>query len=298
MSQDAAVLDPPTIFVFGRLFYHTFKIFSKEKDLMKFCLTMLALFALTSSAQATGINYGFDGVVNDHFTPLFPNAVGSMTQNDVAEQAEYSAPDGNLSGENGTGFQHLNFRPRYDQSWSVAIDVTVPASYDTSFLTNNPDNLDPNGDTWLEAGLAAYTDFNASKVFSGALAIALDGNGSRNRHFSAFEDLSSTDLRLPTTETTSRIRLDFDANSKEISAYAGNSLLLSIDLSDGASDWELADSDRFSIAFFGAAGYQEVTAADPLVFDNFSATIVPEPSTAILSWFALTALALRRRRNL
>ncbi len=246
--------------------------------------------AASIPTQAACVSYGFDGTLTDHFTPLFPNAVGSITQIDVAEQAEYSAPNGHLSEENGTGFQHLNFRPRYDQSWSVAIDVTVPASYDDSFLLNNSANQNPGGDTWLEAGLFAYTDFNASKVFSGALAIALDGNGSRNRHFSAFEDLSSTDPRVPTTETTSRIRLDFDANSKEISAFAGNSLLLSINLSDGASDWELAESDRFSIAFFGSTGYQEVTAANPLVFDNFSATLIPEPSALLLGLLGLACI--------
>ncbi len=265
---------------------------------MRFFLTMFALSVLTSSVYATGINYGFDGTLSDHFETLFPNAVGTMTQNDVAERAEYSAPDGHLSAENGTGLQHLSFRPRYDQSWSVAIEVTVPASYDTSFLLNNPDNQDPGGDTWLEAGLLAFTDFNASKVFSGALAIGLDGNGSRNRHFSAFEDLSSTDPRLAADETTSsRIRLEFDATSKEISAYAGNSLLLAIDLSDGDSDWELADSDRFSIAFFGSTGYQEVTAADPLVFDNFSATIVPEPSGMLLGLLGIVGIGLLRGRT-
>ena len=250
------------------------------------CLNSLLL----STASAGTDDYDFSGTLTDHFVPLFPNPNSTITQNDVADQLEYSAPGGDLSEENGTGVEHINFQPRYDQSWRAGVDVTLPASYDSSFLATNPANPNNDNDTWIELGILAFTSFDDMEVFSSALELILDGAGVIRRNVSSHHDINGASNRVPTTAVSTRLTLEFNSNSKVLDAYAGNTLLHSANISDAGSDWQMSDDDTFRIAIFGSTGYQEVTADNPLIHDNFTAQIVPEPSALALALLAIACL--------
>ncbi|TWT43430.1 hypothetical protein [Botrimarina hoheduenensis] len=255
-----------------------------------------ALFALglngllLSSALAGPFDYGFDGTLSDHFVPLFPNPNSTITQNDVTEQVEYTASDGDLSEENGTGLEHINFRPRYDQSWRVAVDVTLPAGYDTSFLANNPANQDNGRDTWIELGIFAFTSFDDRRVFSSSLEVILDGGSVVQRNVASHHDLDDSSRRVPTTDTSVRLTLGYDHLNEVLSAFAGDTQIHTANLGAASSDWQMTDSDTFSIGIFGSTGFQAVSADNPLIHDNFTAAIIPEPATQILALLAVTCL--------
>lgn len=257
-------------------------------------LTILFSIQLTHAAVASSFDYSFNGVLADHFTLALPNPNSALIQNDVAARLEYSVPGGHLFSENGTGLAHLHFSPSYEQAWRAEVDATLPASYDTSFLTTNPANQNPDGDSWLEVGMLAFSEAAEDELFVVSLALEPAGPNNVERIFLATDESVGTDHERTTSEVDARLAIEFDPARETLSAFAGGIELFTSVLGPLGSNWEMAGDDKFSIVLFGSTGYQEVRSSDPLILDNFSAAIIPEPSTNLLAFIAATGFAFRR----
>ena len=246
-------------------------------------IMVIVLFLLTASSQATAANYGFDGTLTDHFSPVPDNVIPDI---DPLPQAGgvLNYHNGGVTSEPEHAIALLSkFSPTYNQSWTASIDVTVPSSYDDSYF-------DGPGDDYLGAGIGIFFDFSGEfPGLSFSSSMEVDATG----HLL----LSDTNLggvnrvQDETTATNATFTLSFDSATKTLSSITEEGLTqLSIDIDAPGTDWGMTDTDQFSIFLFGNSGNEAVFANDPITLDNFTATIIPEPSALLLGLFGLVCI--------
>lgn len=254
---------------------------------------------MTAAPAAAGsFDYDFDGVLVDHFVSLPAQfEIDPLPQDPVGERLTYDSTGATALEEKALGLQAV-FAPRYTQSWSASIEVVVPALYDSP-QTDNPMLFDAIG-----AGLGAFHNFGqpggATQISMDAVLEVADSQRNLLSSVSAQDVLDdevflTPQAVLPTTATSVTLGLAFNSQTKVLSAFADGVAINSVDTDAPGTDWGMTDADTFDIALFGFSENEEVFAGDPLTFDNFRASVVPEPAgVAVLS--SMLAAACRRRR--
>ncbi len=252
-------------------------------------VTLQFVFVATSSVQA--VSYDFNGTLSSHFSdvpgfdPLVQSGGALNYHNDGI-----SLPDDEQV------LASTSFSPFYNQSWSASIDLTVPASYDTSF-TDDLGVFDG-----LGVGIVALFGFGSGGdefFFDSSLEV----NEATGRVFFTSNDKNDTTIAesdVPTTAATATLTLSFDSATKVLSAIAEGSTLLSVDIDAPGSDWGMSDTDQFTLGLNAFSENEAVPSFTPLTLDNFVGTIIPEPSGLLLGLLGVAgmgSLSARSRRD-
>lgn len=170
----------------------------------------------------------------------------------------------------------------YTQSWETAVDVHV-------------DDLALPEGTGLSMFLAVVDggDQELGDHMSVSLELENDQGTVRRGYYLSYAT-NNVDLdNMPSSMTTNlegRVRISFEASTKELSAYYNDNLLQSIDVSDPSSNWEMDDQSSFMVALGGDIRGSSYTLAGGYVYaDNFSMgpVIPPEEFTYVTNGASL-----------
>ena len=270
-----------------------------------FGVCSLLLLAAPAQTFAATVTYGFDGDLSDHFAPVVEFGIDSLEQTG-GTLVYHNDGHGILSDGNGPddtkGLFSTSFVPRYDQSWSASIDVTMPASY--SATTAGPFDPEYDNQDYMGVGIGVFAP---DRDFSIDGTMELNPTGRTYLSFYGDPGLSPPPEELTTTDITGTLTLAFDHTTKVMTWSGGGTELLSIDIdagTDGRTVWPMSGSDPFTIAIFGTSEFEAISASEPLLLDNFvgitfesnSNPATPEPSSLLLVLGVLT-LGLRRSRR-
>lgn len=245
------------------------------------------MLLVAGSAHATKFSYDFDGDFSDSFMRI--NAEDdrySFVQEDG--ELAYFVNDESTSGvtdpENNLALIHNHFRPRYDQSWQASVEVTMPLVYFEQDLISQ----------YLDAGIvAAHVPFGlgsdvGTRFFTNGLRTdSPSSGGALLRVLQGGVDDGSPDNeeshQFSTLQETIRVGLRFDSETRVLSALSDDIVFFSVKTDEsGPLDWNMADTDTFLVGLFAGSELEPVTPDEAVTFDNFRASIIPEPSAAVL----------------
>ncbi|GEP43384.1 hypothetical protein BGE01nite_26750 [Brevifollis gellanilyticus] len=220
----------------------------------------------TAPARTTA-SYDFSGtLLGDEFDMVSNTGGGTLRQSGGALEFFSAAP-----GATKAILKHRTFKPRYDQSWSIEANATIPASL-TVPTSGSPyvDNgvlvtfTTPAGDTYLFASaLSMEPGRNYIALYS-----VTDSEGN--------EYEMSQDAQINTTDVSGVVRVRFDATTKHLTAECGTKTLLTLDLS--TAGWGMTAADTFNVGLgVGTLGVA-IPSSSPVTLDDFKATLI-SPAT-------------------
>lgn len=260
-------------------------------------LTTLLLLG-ANTVQATTFSYGFDGDFAAAFTRVNAEDDRYFFDQEDGELAffrrdplptEPTDPEVNLA------YLSNVFSPRYDQSWEVSIDVTLPLIYAEQDLVSE----------FLQAGLIAAhfpsgLDGGGSRVIDATLRMDLFSSVERALFGSVVNELDVRvdEVFIASATETVNLAIRFDAVNEALSAFADGVEYYSVDTDAGGPvDWGMQADDTFSIAIIADSSLEPVTGDDAIVFDNFVARViaVPEPANAAIALAGVIAYFSSRR---
>lgn len=256
---------------------------------------LLTLMAAAEPALAGPFDYDFDGDLSSHFVSLPFPGLSPLVQDPVGEQLDYDNGGATDLENDNAGLLAL-FAPTYTQSWTVSVDVTIPASYDGA-LVDDPGVFDVIG-----SGLAALHNLgqpNDADQFAIDATLEVTPGGRQflataDRQDAQGEEFRFDEADLVTALETTTVRLTFDSETKILTSLADNDKLIEIDIDAPGTDWGMVDSDTFDIALFVFSEFEAVSEDAPVTLDNFRAAIIPEPAGLALA-FTLLGMAVRSR---
>lgn len=279
----------------------TWGIFMTRPSTLHSICAALLLSVGVGQAEAVSYTYDFSGNLSDQFTVLYATS-GFSSSSQTNGQLVYNTVGAGDFNDDNELYRHI-FAPTFDQSWRAEITATVPKSLDTSLTPNPPASTE----VYLEALLGARFIATDGTAYSMTNMLGL-WDQATDRHYAAQYAKTPAggewiNLRPGnggyerTTDVTGMLGLSFDANTKVLSAYNANRVLMSVVINtDADAQWGMQAGDHFQlIAGFDSQGWI-VPANTPLALDNFSAGTVsapvPEPESyamflagiAVLGW--------------
>lgn len=255
-------------------------------------LAMAMLMAATQPALAATWSYDFSGNLGDHFDQMWDEPAPSTTIQADGKLTFHT--QGTPLAATGELFVFKHFMPSYQQSWTVQMDVMVPASLDNQTPPGS-------GEFYVAGDLAVFSLDQSGNFFSG-MSVDLESNPPNGHQYWAGTLTDDTAGNLNTSDVAGTVWLSFDAATKVMSAYGGAHVqLLSVDTDAPGSDWGMSDGDVFYIAIgFDSVG-MSVANGEALTIDNFSATLLPVPEpeayALMLAGLGLVGLAARRHKS-
>lgn len=252
-----------------------------------FCVAFLAMLAAPRFTLATTFSYGFDGTLSDHFAPFFGDTEFVFSQQN--DQLEFHNNGADGISDSGAGLVHTDFRPRYDQSWSASLQVTVPLSYD-DFPGNPPPGQGEEADEFVSAGIAAAfipsgnIDDPTSRFLVPLLEVRRFPPEIDPQRVLVIDGSSGVVELRETPVGTARLEISFDSETKELTVAQDGLPLQSVAINDSfGNDWNMSESDTFQFVIIGDAKNEPVSSQNPLLYDEFRAAIgIPEPASLLL----------------
>lgn len=247
-----------------------------KKRLILHTLTPFLLASYISTTQSEAVSYSFDGTLSDHFSN-FSTQAGVVFDESGAGTLTYHNNNTDVGLESTSTKHSLNFEPLYSQSWDASIKVSIPTNY-----------VGIGGDPFIDM---AFTAAGGSTIY--AISLAEDGG----RTVFAQSQLAENDV--PTSSEMVTLRLSFDSATKILTGSAdGLGIALAVDTDDPATDWGMTESSAFTIGLNATHASVNIPSSNAAFFDDFNASVVPEPSSTALFSLAALALMLRRKRGI
>lgn len=244
---------------------------------MMTCPTALlaVITAAGSVAVAQPVTYDFSGTLGDHFAPFIDD--GGVASSQSAGVLRFDSGNVVTTTDPADAYAHTTFSPSYTESWTASIEFEMPLVYDSNFTPNASQSQEivlglvaifTAGDTTWNSVASNFEVYNPGSNF-----------GPVERQYWADEvtdDVEGSENWVDAAgETTGTLTLNFDATTKVLTASNGyGDVVLAVDIDAPGSDWNMTDSDSFSIGIYGGIEDRAVLSSTPTTMDNFSGEVL------------------------
>jgi hypothetical protein len=238
---------------------------------------------IQTGGNAMSTSYDFSGTLSSYFNVWFDDDPPSTAGQDGGVLRFHSQGESIDDGDVSEGYLSKTTLPRYDQSWSVQIEATVPQGLDAT--SSNPSN-----ETYVGAGLVvSIPKPNGAMLEFGAFLDVQHYASGLERFYNAEYAYSTEDDWIEyledqgmqgTADVSGLLGIRFDAATKVLTAYNSQGDWWSIDIdADGVTDWNMTDSNTFQIGIgFTAANWtipvNLAATLDDFEFSSFGGPIV------------------------
>lgn len=208
-------------------------------------------------------SYDFSGSLTSEFSQTLITGTASARQTGGVLQFHTSGTSGDARAD----FRHQHFQPRYDESWSVEVELKLPAGLEDAqtdwwqqiFANLTVGHTRPDG---TQHRLFAGMELGGGLRYGTAHTTLTDPDGST--YTAAYGSSKQT------TSETVLARVTFDATTKVLTAYVDGSFIYEQDLD--VMSWGMTAASTFQIGLDFETRGTAVPQISPLTVDAFRVT--------------------------
>lgn len=230
----------------------------------------MSQFSGSEDFSATSRNYSL-------WSSGLTNGVGAVRQ--TSSHAVYSllGPPSGVS-PNETEVWYWSAPPTSTQSWSIQIDVTLPA-------------IPVSSGQQVGFGLLVFPEGSQADFRTNYLSLQLRvSSPTPGRHFlmRTVTNTVSRDVVLATATTNTTLKVSWDASTQLLQGfYVDEGTWVALDSNPIVNPFSMGSTNRFRVGFFGQSQSLSVSEADGVFGDNFLATMLSAPVSPVAIWTAV-----------